>query len=127
MIAENQPELIVTELETGRFMVPFFMRRPYNLLYVPENPEPSHLYQTSAAERADLGRALATGMRLTEGGLRAVGREQAYNVVFHTGAGAGIYLEFLPRTQEDGGFEQLGLSACQASPFDVAARLRESV
>ncbi|MFW6312394.1 MAG: hypothetical protein ACOC2N_00730, partial [Spirochaetota bacterium] len=124
MLGENPPELTVASLGTGRFMVPYFMRRPYDLLYVLEDSGPGHLFETSAAARRDLGDALALGMRLTRAGLRAAGREEAYNIVFHTGPGAGVYLEFLPLTQEDGGFEKLGLSACQSSPFAAAETLR---
>ncbi len=124
MLSENPADLTVTELGTGRFMVPYFMRRPYNLLYVLEDTGPSHLFETGADQREDLANALALGMRLTRAGLRAAGREEAYNVVFHTGPGAGIYLEFLPLTQEEGGFEKLGLSACQSSPFAAAETLR---
>jgi len=124
MLAENPLELTVTSFATGRFMVPYFMRRPYNLFYVLEDAGPSHLFETSTRQRRDLGNALALGMKLTLAGLRAAGREEAYNVVFHTGPGAGIYLEFLPLTQEEGGFEKLGLSACQSSPFAAAETLR---
>lgn len=125
MLEHTIPELTVARLDTGRLVVPYFMRRPYNLLYLLENTEPSHLWETTETERSDLGTALATGMRLAEEALRIVGREEAYNIVFHTGPGTGLYLEFLPRTQEDGGFEQLGLSACQASPLEVAQHMRE--
>ena len=41
--------------------------------------------------------------------------------------GAGIYFEFLPLTQETGGFEQLGLSICQSEPAVAAAQLRETI
>ena len=113
--------------QTGRFMVPYFMRRPYNLLYALDDLRPSRLSETSAAQRRDLGLAMAMGMRMTQVGLDLLDREEAYNVVFHSGPGTGMYLEFLPRSQEDGGFEQLGLSACQSSPFLVARALREVV
>jgi galactose-1-phosphate uridylyltransferase len=125
MLQGNPSDLTIMSLETGRFVVPYFMRRPYNLLYIPERVDPSYLWETNSAEREDLARALAVGMQLTESGLRFLEREQAFNVAFHTGPGAGIYLEFLPRSQEEGGFERLGLSACQASPFEAARRLRQ--
>lgn len=124
---ENPSELTIARLQTGRFLVPYFMRRPYNLLYALDDLRPSRLSETSAAQRRDLGLAMAMGMRMTQVGLDLLDREEAYNVVFHLGPGTGMYLEFLPRSQEDGGFEQLGLSACQSSPFLVARALREVV
>jgi galactose-1-phosphate uridylyltransferase len=53
-----------------------------------------------------------------------LGREIAYNVVTHNGPGAGLYFEFLPYTQEMGGYEHLGLFICQGDPEEVAERLR---
>jgi galactose-1-phosphate uridylyltransferase len=127
MLERNPSTLTFAEFSTGRFMVPYFMRRPYNLLYVLENPVPSYLHQTSETERTEIGRAIAEGMRLMDAALDRVGAETAANIVVHTGPGAGIYLEFLPRTQADGGFEQLGLSACQSSPFTVAEQMRNAL
>jgi hypothetical protein len=45
-----------------------------------------------------------------------IGRETAYNVVTYNGPGTGLYFEFLPYTQENGDFEHLGLTVCQADP-----------
>ena len=59
--------------------------------------------------------------------LASIGRHVAYNVVVHTGPGAGIYVEFLPYSQEVGGYEQAGLWICQASPIDTAQQLREMI
>jgi hypothetical protein len=54
----------------------------------------------------------------------AIGRETAYNITCHNGPGAGLYFEFLPYTQENGGLEHLGLYACQADPYIVADHIR---
>ena len=54
-------------------------------------------------------------------------RDLAYNIVTHSGPGAGLYLEFLPYTQEQGGLERLGLHVCQATPGQAAARLRAAL
>jgi hypothetical protein len=56
-----------------------------------------------------------------------MGREIAYNVITHNGPGAGLYFEFLPYTQESGGFEQLGLFVCQAEPEAAAAQIRHAI
>jgi hypothetical protein len=54
-----------------------------------------------------------------------IGRETAYNVIVNNGPGAGIYFEFLPYTQETGGFEHLGLLLCQGNPGMVAEDVRD--
>jgi hypothetical protein len=53
-----------------------------------------------------------------------IGREIAYNVTTNIGLGAGIYFEFLPYTQETGGFENLGLFVCQKNPKSAATHIR---
>jgi hypothetical protein len=54
-----------------------------------------------------------------------IGREAAYNIITHNGSGSGLYFEFLPYTQELGGFEHLGLYLCQGNPLSAAAQARE--
>jgi hypothetical protein len=56
-----------------------------------------------------------------------IDKELAYIFTIHTGPGAGIYFEFLPHTQEMGGFEHLGLWVCNDSPANAAANLREVI
>jgi hypothetical protein len=56
-----------------------------------------------------------------------MGKEYAYNALVHTGPGAGLYVEFLPYTQEDGGYEKLGLWVCQESPEGAADVLRKTI
>ena len=46
-------------------------------------------------------------------------------MIINNGPGAGLYVEFLPYTQETGGVEHLGLLVCQELPERAAARLRE--
>ena len=50
--------------------------------------------------------------------------ETAYTVLTNNGPGAGLYFEFLPYTQEIGGYEQLGLFLCQEDPRKAALKLR---
>ena len=54
-----------------------------------------------------------------------IGKETAYNVTTHNGDGSGLYFEFLPYTQEMGGFEHLGLYLCQGNPIASAQTARE--
>ena len=57
----------------------------------------------------------------------SINRETAYNVITHTGPGCGIYFEFLPYTQETGGFEHLGLYLCQGNPNFSADMVRSFI
>lgn len=124
---ENPDELTVAELDHGKLIVPYFMRRPYDMLFLMSDPAPSFLHELAPGRLQALGDALALGMTLMRSILLSLEREIAYNVLAHTGPGAGIYLEFLPWTQENGGYEQLGLSACQSLPQEAARVLREAV
>jgi hypothetical protein len=56
-----------------------------------------------------------------------IGRDLAYNVITHNGPGRGLYFEFLPYTQENGGFEQLGLVSCQSDPYQAASLIKELI
>ena len=57
----------------------------------------------------------------------AIGKNTAYNITVSNGPGAGLYCEFLPYTQEMGGFEHLGLWVCQNSPGRVVPHLRKQL
>jgi len=56
-----------------------------------------------------------------------IGRQPAFNILVHNGPGAGLYIEFLPYTQEMGGYEQLGLWVCQADPAHIAEQMRQKL
>jgi galactose-1-phosphate uridylyltransferase len=148
MSKHNPAALTVAELDRGRLVVPYFMRRPYDMLYLrapgegdgegdgdggggggggDDGSPARHLHELSDRDLADLANALALGMQALRGVLLSLGREVAYNVVLHTGHGGEVYLEFLPWSQPNGGFEQLGLSACQSEPHLAAEILRETV
>lgn len=123
----NPKELEIASLDEGALLVPSFMRRPYDMQFLLADSDPRYLHQLSPEQLTGLGDALALGMRLMRTILLSLDREIAYNVLLHTGPGAGIYLEFLPWTQENGGYEQLGLSACQSLPTEAARILREAL
>ena len=124
---ENPAELTVAEMDAGTLLVPYFMRRPYDMQFLLANDGATNLHELSPRELEGVGAALALGMRLMRSILLSLEREIAYNVLVHSGPGAGIYLEFLPWTQENGGYEQLGLSACQSLPKEAARILIEAL
>lgn len=125
MIQQNPRALVVKDYGPAVLLVPYFMRRPYDMMLLLKDSRKRHIHELSTLEIT----AVAEGWHDATQAIRAimpqVGREVAYNVITHNGPGAGLYFEFLPYTQESGGFEHLGLIVCQANPSQVAARIRK--
>jgi galactose-1-phosphate uridylyltransferase len=121
---ENPDELLIRAYGQATLLVPHFMRRPYDMILLVNDTAKRHLHDLDAAEIGDLARGWYDAIRAIHEIMPRLDREIAYNVVAHTGPGAGIYFEFLPYTQETGGFEHLGLSVCQADRHEVAKDLR---
>jgi len=84
-----------------------------------------HLFECDESELAALARGWGEMTAAIMAIMPSIGRTTAYNIALSNGPGAGIYCEFLPYTQETGGFEQLGFWVCQDNPDNAAARLRE--
>ncbi len=124
MLRENPRDLLIREYGAGVLLVPYFMRRPHDLLLVLRDTSKRYLHELDQGEIETLADGLHDGILLTRRGLESLGRHVAYNMVIHVGAGAGIYVEFLPYSQEVGGYEQSGYWSCQASPSTAAAVLR---
>lgn len=125
LLRENPAGLTITDYGPAILIVPYFMRRPYDMMLLVKDAGKRHLYELTGDEIAAVARGWHDATRIIHEIMPAIGREVAYNVVTHNGSGAGLYFEFLPYTQEDGGLEKLGLHVCQQNPSDVAARIRE--
>lgn len=125
LLRHNPPELLLRDYGSAVLVVPYFMRRPYDMILLLKYSERSYLHQLNEAEL----QAVADGWRDAIRAIRAVmpeiGRETAYNVLTNNGPGAGLYFEFQPYTQEFGGFEQLGLLVCQANPQGAAGHIKQ--
>lgn len=125
LIENCRPDLLVREYDGAVLLVGEFMRRPYEMILALTDPTKRYLHQLTSAEL----RAVTQGWKDASQAIRSVmpdlGRQVAYNVVAHNGPGCGLYFEFLPYTQEQGGLEQLGLAVCQARPGQVADHLRQ--
>jgi hypothetical protein len=100
------------------------MRRPYNTLLVLKDPGKRFLCECTEEELAALSQAWGEVTGAIMAIMPDIGKTTAYNVTVSNGPGAGLYSEFLPYTQETGGFEHLGLWVCQDSPERVAPQLR---
>ena len=125
-IQQVTPEsLCLKDFGEATLAVPYFMRRPMGAMLLVKDDSKKLLADLNDRECRALVRGISQMVRVYHRLMPAMGREIAYNVLFHTGPGAGIYVEFLPHTQETGGMEQLGLWVCQDTPEGSASVLRE--
>jgi len=125
LLRENPSELAVRDYGPAILLVPYFMRRPFDMMLVVKEVGKSYLHQLTEPQIVAVTQGWRDAIRVIRAVMSEMGREIAYNVITHNGPGAGLYFEFLPYTQETGGAEHLGLFVCQHRPKDAAARLRE--
>jgi len=125
MLRENPAELSIKDYGPAVLMIPYFMRRPYNALLVLKDHRKRFLFECTEEELGALAQAWGEVTAAIMAFMPTMGKATAYNITFSNGPGAGLYCEFLPYTQETGGFEHLGLWVCQDSPQRVAEHLRE--
>lgn len=123
LLRENPAKLLLRDYGPAVLLVPYFMRRPFEMMFLLKDANKRYLYELNGSELAAVADAWRDAIRVMRWALAENGREIAYNVITHTGPGAGLYVEFLPYTQEIGGFEHLGLFICQANPQDTAGRI----
>lgn len=123
----NPGDLRVKDYGPAVLLVPYFMRRPYNMMLLMKDSTKGYLHQLDDQELSAVAEGWGDAIRAFRQIMPGIGRERAYTIVTHNGPGAGLYFEFLPYTQEHGGFEQLGLIICQGNPGDVASHLQEVV
>ena len=127
LLRENPAELTVRDYGDAILIVPYFMRRPYDMLLLVKNTHRQYLHELSDTEMRAVTQGIQDAMRALLRIMPSLGREPAFNLTVNNGPGAGLYLEFLAHTQEMGGFEQLGLWVCQESTTHAAAYLRDAV
>ena len=127
MLRENPQRLMVQDFGHAVLIVPYFMKRPYNMLVLVKDHHKQYIHQLTYDERRDLVKALVAAIQAIITVMPQMGMTPAYNINVNNGPGAGVYLELLAHTQLTGGFEHIGLWVCQANPYDVAAQLRQMV
>ena len=127
MLRENPQRLMVRDYGHAVLVVPYFMKRPYNMLVLLKDHTKQYIHQLTADERRDMVRAMVAAIQAIITIMPQMGKAPAYNINVNNGPGAGVYLELLASTQLTGGFEHIGLWVCQANPNEVAAQLREVV
>lgn len=125
MLEENPKDLLVKDYGSVVLLVPYFMRRPYYMLMIVKDINKQYLHELSATEMDEVTLCVQESIKAILHVMEAMGKTPSYNITFNNGPGAGLYIEFLPHTQEKGGFEHLGLWVCQADHYQVAAQLRD--
>jgi galactose-1-phosphate uridylyltransferase len=125
MLRETPTELVVRDYGSAVLIVPTFMRRPYDMMLLLKDASKGYLHRLDERELEAFAEGWHDAIRAVRAVMPGMGREIAYNVITNNGPGAGLYVEFLPYTQEIGGVEHLGLFVCQELPERAAAHLRE--
>lgn len=125
MLRENPSDLLVRDYGGAVLVVPYFMKRPYNMMLLVKDTEKQYLHELDEAELTAVADGWHDAIRAIVTVMPQIGKDIAYNVITNNGPGAGLYFEFLPYTQETGGFEHLGLWVCQNNPRNVTTHLNE--
>lgn len=124
MLKENPPALVVKDYGPAILLVPYFMRRPFDMLLIVKDTSKRYLYELTENEITAVTLGWQDAIRVMLHVIPMIGKVVAYNILTDNGPGAGLYFEFLPYTQEIGGLENLGMIICQGNPYDSAKRIR---
>jgi galactose-1-phosphate uridylyltransferase len=124
MLQENPGQYLIRDYEHAALIVPYYMRRPFDMLLLIKDTAKGYLHEMTSDQLVSIAAGWQDGIKLLRGILPLRRRAIAYNVLTHNGPGAGLYFEFYPYTQEEGGFEKLGLSVCQSNPGKASELLK---
>ena len=125
MLRENPSEMIIKDYGEALLITPYFMRRPYDMMLLLKDTYKGYLHLMNEDEVAAVADGWRDAIRIMLQVMPQIGKETAYNITTHNGPGAGLYFEFLPYTQETGGFEHMGLYMCQGNPLTSAEQARK--
>ena len=125
--ASNPTSLLVHDYGPALLLVCEFMRRPYEMVLLLKDTNKRYLHEMDQSEMGAIALGWKNASRAIRKLMPTMNKQVAYNVITHNGPGAGLYFEFLPYTQEQGGLEQLGLSICQMEPEQAAKDIREQL
>lgn len=127
MLEENPQKLLVKDYGDVVLMVPYFMKRPLDMLLVVKDTSKRYLHQLSVNETRQVTKGIQEAIQSIKALMKKMGLQPAYNMIINNGPGCGLYIEFLSQTQKMGGYEQIGLFVCQASASDSAKQLRQQI
>ena len=100
------------------------MKRPLDALIIPKDTSRNYLHDLKEDEKKGIAMALCDVTKALSDIMPGMGKEFAYNLEFHTSTG--FYIEVLPFTQEDGGYERAGMFVCQSEPQAAAEIYNET-
>ena len=92
----NPRDLTISDYGAAVLLVPYFMRRPYDMLLLLKNDSRRYLHQMNSAEISAVADGWRDAIRAIRAIMPAIGRETAYNILTHTGPGAGLLLRPSP-------------------------------
>jgi galactose-1-phosphate uridylyltransferase len=122
---EHNPENLTVALEgLATIMVPYYMRRPYNLMIL-LNTKYSHLSKQTNEQLFSLTRAIQKVIKTFHLLLPSLGKSISFNMAIHTGPRCELYIEFFPVVQALGGYERIGLWISQLTPHAAASHFKE--
>ncbi len=128
MLTQNPKNLTIKTYSKGIILlVPYFMKRSLDALIIVADISKSYIHDLTQEELFCLGEALHDVTNAIIELMPRLGREIAYNLVFHTGDIGGMYIEVLPYTQEIGGYEHLGIYLCQGTPESTVGYYKELI
>lgn len=127
LLKSTDESRVVKRFDGATLLVPEFMRRPYWSMLVMNDTKKQYLHELTQGELTALAEGWGAMARTLKDLMPRMGKTFAYNALVHNGPGAGLYVEFLPFTQEDGGYERLGLWVCQERPENAAEHLRARI
>jgi len=124
LLEVTPPELQIKDYGVAKLVVPYFMRRPFDMFLLVDDTAKGYLHDLDDDEIEAVTVSWQDAISVILKVMPMIGKETAYNITTHNGPGAGLYFEFLPYTQEIGGLEHLGLVICQGNPYDAAQQIR---
>ncbi len=124
MLNSNPDDLLVKDFGEVVVIVPYFMKRAFDMIIIIKNYEKRYLYELTKIERQQLTLAMQYTMQAIIDLMTEIDQPPAYNMIINNGPGCGLYIEFLAQTQKMGGYEHLGLYICQANAQQTAKQLR---
>ncbi|WP_026973180.1 hypothetical protein [Aliagarivorans marinus] len=127
ILEENPKELQVWDFGEVLLVVPYFMKRPFDMLLLVKDTEVRYLHQLSDKQQQQVVKAIQAVCASLIALMQQMGKVPAFNFMVNNGPGCGLYIEFLAKTQLMGGFEQIGLYVCQANPKACAEELRTQI
>lgn len=112
------PSLILGENKDWILGVNPFMSRPGELLLLPRENPAAFLHTLSFNQLMNLTELLQTILGWAPLYFNTVfpSRQVAFNLVFHNSGAGAFFVEYLPFTQNNGGYEKQGFYICQDSP-----------